>query len=348
MKNKLARGEIKYKIILSENNAFKMKCSCFNILLFALLSCSENEDNGDTDILEINAILPKSISLIEIPAGTFIMGGPTVQNDAPKVSITMTSFKISEKEITNQDYITFLNGAYSHGWVKVSNKQISDPCGIYTEQIVIGTENAPNSGEIFLQLGETGGCTSSGEPEHINNKSWISFNVSTNSFELIDPTKSDWPVNWIKWYGAYAFAKYYDVSLPTEAQWEYAAKGGEQLTYPTDDGTLDLTKANYNGEKPGVYNPNGHALNVGSYPNNPFGLYDMGGNVWEWCQDYYEESFYTNDTTDPINTSVGVSNKRVRRGGSWNYHASTLLTYARASDFENRGNNHFGFRIVKN
>ena len=260
----------------------------------------------------------------------------------------MTSFKISEKEITNQDYIIFLNGAYSHGWITVSEKQVSDPCGTYTEQMVIGAGNAPNSGEIFLQLGETGGCTSGGEPEHINNKSWISFNVSSNTFELIDETKAAWPVNWIKWHGAYAFAKYYDVSLPTEAQWEYAAKGGKQLTYPTDDGTLDLTKANYNGEKPGIYNPNGHAINVGSYPYNPFGLYDMGGNVWEWCQDYYGESFYTNGSTDPINTSAGANNKRVRRGGSWNYHASTLLTYARASDFENRGNNHFGFRIVKN
>ena len=73
----------------------------------------------------------------------------------------------------------------------------------------------------------------------------------------------------------------------------------------------------------------------------------MAGNVWEWCQDYYSESFYTNGTPDPFNATAGTNNKRVRRGGSWNYHASTLLTYARASDFEYRGNNHFGFRIVK-
>ena len=74
----------------------------------------------------------------------------------------------------------------------------------------------------------------------------------------------------------------------------------------------------------------------------------MGGNVWEWCQDYYSESFYNNGKTDPVNTTADANNKRVRRGGSWNYHSSTLLTYARASDFQNRGNNHFGFRIVKN
>jgi len=152
----------------------------------------------------------------------------------------------------------------------------------------------------------------------------------------------------VKWFGAYAFAQYYGVSLPTEAQWEYAARGGQQLEYPTDDGTLSSSKANYNGDTPGVYDPNGHSLEVGSYAANSFGLYDMGGNVWEWCQDYYSASFYTDATTDPVNTTAGTDSKRVRRGGSWNYHSETLLTYARASDFQNRGNNHFGFRIVKN
>jgi len=326
-------------------NKLKLMSAVSGIFIF-FNSCSE--DDGAAEIFEeINATLPSSIVLKNIPAGTFTMGGTTVQNDAPEVSITLTAFKISEKEITNQDYINFLNGAYTHGWITVSAKQVSDPCGTYTEKMVIGDGNAPNAGEIFLQLGETGGCTSGGEAEHINNKSWISFNASSNTFELIDLTKADWPVNWVKWYGAYAFVKYYNVSLPTEAQWEYAAKGGQQLAYPTNDGTLDLTKANYNGDKPGVYNPNGHSLAVGSYPENPYGLYDMAGNVWEWCQDYYSESFYTNGTTDPVNASAGTNNKRVRRGGSWNYHASTLLTYARASDFEHRGNNHFGFRIVK-
>ena len=321
-----------------------MKRHCLNIILLTIISCTENEENGSP---EFPAMLPTTIVLKEIPAGNFIMGGATIQNDAPEVSITMNAYKISEKEITNQNYIEFLNSAYIDGWINVSTKQTTDPCGTYSEKMVIGAGNAPNAGEVFLQLGETGGCTSDGEPEHINNKSWITYNTSNNNFELIDPTKADWPVNWIKWYGAYAFVKYYDVSLPTEAQWEYAARGGQQLTYPTDDGTLDLTKANYNGDKPGVYNPDGHVVAVGSYPDNPFGLYDMGGNVWEWCKDYYSESFYINGKTNPANTS-GTSNKRVRRGGSWNYHSSTLLTYARASDFLNRGNNHFGFRIVKN
>jgi sulfatase modifying factor 1 len=295
-----------------------------------------------------NPTLPSSITLKDIPAGTFDMGGTTVQNDAPTVSVTLSAFKISEKEITNQEYIDFLNASYSDGWITVSEQATSDPCGMYTETMVVGSGNAPNAGEIFLQLGETGGCTSGGEEESIDNKSWISFDTSNNTFGLLDGAKSDWPVNWVKWYGAYAFVQYYAIDLPTEAQWEYAGRGGQQLEYPTNDGTLDSSRANYNGDAPGVYNPDGHSVAVGSYSANPYGLFDMGGNVWEWCQDYYSESFYADGVTNPLNTTAGTDGKRVRRGGSWNYHSATLLTYARASDPENRGNNHFGFRIVHN
>ncbi|MBL6996747.1 MAG: SUMF1/EgtB/PvdO family nonheme iron enzyme [Desulfobacula sp.] len=291
--------------------------------------------------------LPSSIVFKDIAGGIFTMGGTTVNNDAPMVNVTVSAFKMSEKEITNSEYIAFLNAALADGWVTVAAQQTADPCGVYTENMVIGAGNAPNSGQIFLQLGETGGCTSSGEEEHIDNKSWLSFNSTGNTFELLDADKADWPVNWVKWYGAYAFTQYYDVSLPSEAQWEYAARGGQQFEYPTDDGTLSSTKANYNGDIPGVHNATGHSMATGSYASNPYGLYDMGGNVWEWCLDYYDAGFYTDGAIDPLNATAGTDSKRVRRGGSWNYHAATLLTYARASDGENKGNNHFGFRIVK-
>ena len=318
------------------------------IVLIVVFTFSCNKDDDTVPDNPANEELPTSIVLKNIPSGTFTMGGTTVQNDAPEVTVTLSAFQISEKEITNQQYIEFLNAAYADGWIEVVEEQFQDPCGQYTEYAIKGIGNAPNAGQIYLQLGETGGCTSDGHAEHIDNKSWIAFNASTNTFELLDQAKSNWPVNWVKWYGAKAFAEFYNVSLPTEAQWEYAAKGGQMFNYPTDDGTLSLSKANYNGDTPGVFNPDGHSVAVGSYPANPFGLYDMGGNVWEWCEDYYDANFYSDGVTDPLNTTSGTDAKRVRRGGSWNYHSATLLTYARASDFENRGNNHFGFRIVKN
>ena len=321
-----------------------MKKIFFIFFLLLLYSCDKDDLINQ---LKGNNELPASVVFKNIPGGTFEMGGFTVQGDAPKVNVTLAGFQISEKEITNGQYIDFLNNSYLDGWIIVSSKSITDPCGSYSENMVIGEGKSPYPGEIFLQLAETGGCASSGEAEHIYNKSWILFDNSINKFELLDISKADWPVNWMKWFGADAYAQYYNVSLPTEAQWEYAARGGRQFDYPTDDGTLSLSKANYNGDVPGLYNPNGYSVATGSYPKNPYELYDMGGNVWEWCKDYYNETFYNDGAIDPVNTTPDSSSKRVRRGGSWNYHSATLLTYARASDFEYRGNNHFGFRIVK-
>jgi len=306
-------------------------------ILLLTFSCSKDDETTTETPIEIgNNILPTSLILKEIPAGTFIMGGTTIQGDAPTVSITLTAFQISEKEITNQQYIEFLNNAYIDGWITIEEQKVS------------GYGEAPYAGEAYIQLSETGGVTTNGEEEHIDNRSWISFNSTANKFQLLDDTKSDWPVNWVKWFGAFAYAEYYNVSLPTEAQWESAARGGQQYDYPTDDGTISLEKANYNGDTPAFYNPDGHSVAVGSYQPNPYGLYDMGGNVWEWCQDYYSETFYEDGSTDPLNTTASSDSKRVRRGGAWNYHTTTLQTFARAYDPPTRGNNHFGFRIAKN
>jgi len=181
-------------------------------LVILTQSCSDDTVSSDN---VVDKTLSSSINFKDIPAGTITMGGTTNQNDAPEVNVTLSAFKMSEKEITNQQYIDFLNAAHADGWVTVSEQQTSDPCGIYTENMILGAGDAPNAGQIFLQLGETGGCTSDGHAEHIDNKSWITFNVSNSQFELLDNSKASWPVNWVRWYGAYAFANYYGVSLPT-------------------------------------------------------------------------------------------------------------------------------------
>jgi formylglycine-generating enzyme required for sulfatase activity len=286
--------------------------------------------------------LPSDLKMVYIQGGTFTMGGDTVANDASQVNVTLSNFSISQKEITNAQYIEFLNAAMAKGDIVVEEQTTADPCGSYSEKMIIGA----SSKEVYLQLGESGGCTSDGHEEHIDNRSWISYNADAKNFELLDSTKANWPVNWVKWHGANAFAKFYGLSLPSEAQWEYAARGGQDLNYATDDGTLDSSKANYNGDVPGVHSESGHVVATGSYAPNPYGLYDMSGNVWEWCLDYYDASFYSEGANNPLNTTEPSDAKRVRRGGSWNYHSATLLTYARASDYENRGNNHFGFRVV--
>jgi formylglycine-generating enzyme required for sulfatase activity len=102
----------------------------FSIALIIILltySCSKEGDTAPSDTG--NSKLPTSIILKDISAGTFTMGGTTNAGDAPTVSIILTSFKISEKEITNQQYIDFLNNAYLDGWITVSSQSTSDPCG---------------------------------------------------------------------------------------------------------------------------------------------------------------------------------------------------------------------------
>ena len=111
---------------------------------FCFISCS-NDDDVPTIPEETEPTLPNSIILKVIPAGAFTMGGTTIQNDAPVISVTLSAFAISEKEITNQEYIDFLNAAYADGWITVSAQQINDPCGTYTDNMVIGAGSAPHA-----------------------------------------------------------------------------------------------------------------------------------------------------------------------------------------------------------
>ena len=109
--------------------------------------------------------------------------------------------------------------------------------------------------------------------------------------------------------------------LPTEAEWEYACRGGLPLPF-TSGVSLSSREANFNGNYPYGGAERGPYLErttkVGSYPPNPFGLYDMHGNVWEWCADFYERTYYRNSPRyDPPGPSHG-SLRVVRDGSCYN------------------------------
>jgi formylglycine-generating enzyme required for sulfatase activity len=134
--------------------------------------------------------------------------------------------------------------------------------------------------------------------------------------------------------------------LPTEAEWEYACRAGTTTPFNTGD-NITTAQANYDGNSPYNGNAKGQyrkkTTPVGHFPPNAWGLYDMHGNVWEWCWDWYGD-YPSGAQTDPSGASSGAS--RVIRGGSWDYYAQVLRSAYRF----NRGPSgrfiRVGFRLV--
>ena len=164
--------------------------------------------------------------------------------------------------------------------------------------------------------------------------------------------KENHPVWSVSWYAAMAYAEWADKRLPTEAEWEYAARGGlVGKKYPWGD-TLDSSQANYNSGNVGDTMP------VGSYPANGYGLYDMAGNVWEWCLDAVDGDFYEiSPSQHPLsdsesiklllNTYKKIKSPRVLRGGSWYDTAHYMRCAERGTNAPPDATNDVGFRCVR-
>ena len=241
-----------------------------------------------------------------IPAGSFMMGDPFNEGDSvelPVHEVEVSGFYLQQTEVTNAQMAKVLNWAIGQALATASSGTV---------------ESSEGDGQELLDLND-------GDSEI----SWDGSELVVNS------GKENHPVVKVTWYGAMAYCHYrtrweggltqaVDLSdwtldlnatgyrLPTEAEWEKAARGGAVgERYPFGN-SIDSTLANYNANEGGT-------VAVGSYPATGYGLYDMAGNVEEWCADWYGSDYYGSSGAagpNPKGPASPVHRVRVERGGS--------------------------------
>ncbi|GHV88048.1 hypothetical protein AGMMS50267_04080 [Spirochaetia bacterium] len=279
--------------------------------------------------------------MAEIPAGTFTMGSPSMEMDRVEFQeyrheAALSGFYLATREITVGEFRRFVqDSAYR------TTAEQAGGAFAYNEA----------SGEWKFRADadwrRPGFAQDDGHP--VVNVSWFDALAYCN---WLSAKEGLTPAYRITGETAHWDRRSNGYRLPTEAEWEYACRSGTATPFSSGN-RISTTQANYDGNFPYNHGNKGlfrkRTMPAASFPPNAWGLYDMHGNVWEWCWDYYGLPPRTGEPareTDSAGPETGTH--RVNRGGSWASPAKLLRSAARSSDFPETAGNNMGFRVARN
>ena len=267
--------------------------------------------------------------MVLIPAGTFLMGSPESEaerrDEETQHQVTISRpFYMGKYEVTQAEWEAVMGSNPS--WFQGTNLPV---------EWVSWYDAIEYCNKLSEKEGLTSAYTIDKERSDLNNE--IDYDVIF-LYGFVD-SEVRWFVTWDREANGYR--------LPTEAEWEYACRAGTTTPFSTGN-NLTTNQANYNGNYPYNRNAKGEfreqTTAVGSFAPNAWGLYDMHGNVGEWCWDWYDD-YSENNQTDPAGAVSGAG--RVFHGGSWNTFGQGVRSAFRGYDNPGYRSNNGGFRLVR-
>ena len=261
--------------------------------------------------------------MVLVPGGTFTMGrttGSGSSNELPTHSVSLNSFYIGKYEITQAEYSQYMQPSSS--WTSNYGIGYNNPAYYVSWYAILKYCNLRSMAEGLTPVYSISGST--------NPANWGSVPTSDNS--TWNAAICNWNANGYR--------------LPTEAEWEYAARGATNTPDYLYSGSDDIDAvAWYSGNSGYTSHPVG-SKPVGSKAPNGLGLYDMSGNLWEWCWDWYSSSYYSSSPSW-FPTGPASGSGRVLRGGYWNISAYYCRVAFRYYYYPSSSGVSIGFRLCR-